>query len=1001
MQTTHKPCQARIKILALAIGATLPFSPGLNAQEAEVELEEISVTGSRIRMTDGMAAPTPVTSVTVTELQGFEPGGTIAEQLDALPQFFATGTAQRGGPALFGDGGGSYLDMRGLGRNRTLVLLDGARIVPADKAGTVNVDNIPTALVRSVDVITGGASAAYGADALGGVTNFVLDRQFQGLKISASTGMNEFNQDGKNYNFSVAGGTAIGERWNVIGSVEVRHIDEINRDPNDLDPEWFQRWGPITNPNRAAGGPARITVPWATPTNMSPSGVISAPGSSLHGLQFTDDGSDIMPFVLGDVTSGGFTSGGPESKRYSNATPGAISGNGVENRSGFFAAQFQATEALSFYAQGLIGRTESTNLTEQTNAPMSPPWSHTIYRSNPFLPANVAAIMDAEGRSQITVNKVGNYLGDLEPGTFEYTRTTFTTESYSAGFSLDLSNDWVLSGSYQTGESRKKGGEYPSLRVDREALARDAVRDPVTGAIVCNVQVYNPTVEQLAAAPQIQGRVSSRSGTPLASPIGLDNSVRDCVPYNALGAGNMTQAAWDYMHTPKTADSWVKQDFAELLLQGEAHQGWGYGPISFAAGLTWRDQSFHDEAAQADIDELGPPINAPQLGIRGIATAFTNGTAHLHNFSSINYLSGEYDVWEWFGELQLPIWESDSGAQRLGANLAFRQSDYSSSGKQDSWKVGVDFQLHEDLRLRATKSRDVREASFAERFDISTGGTNVNDPFSADPTANVNVTFFRGGNPNLRPEVADTHVVGFVFQPSFLDGLQLSTDWYEVDISDSVGSISEQNIVDQCFTVGAFCDNLFRDANGVLARVGAPFLNLDKSRVEGVDMEIAYRTETNFFNSESESLSVRMLAGKLMERVNTPFNGAPIDLVGSSTPLRPDLTANLTVSYTVGPWTGTWQQRYISDTLININWVEGVDVDRNKVPTYSFTNLRFAYRGETATGDWTVSLAINNAFDKNPPIIPGAFGRIGSQTNSGTGFDEFGRRYQLGVNMNF
>jgi hypothetical protein len=157
-------------------------------------MDEIMVTGTRLRRTDGMAEPTPVTTL---ELQMFEPGSTIAEQLDALPQFFSTGTAQRGAPALFGDGGGSYLNMRGLGRDRTLVLFDGSRVVPADKRGQVNVDTLPTALVRSVDVVTGGASAAYGADALGGVTNFILDREFQGLKFSASTGVNDFNNDGK------------------------------------------------------------------------------------------------------------------------------------------------------------------------------------------------------------------------------------------------------------------------------------------------------------------------------------------------------------------------------------------------------------------------------------------------------------------------------------------------------------------------------------------------------------------------------------------------------------------------------------------------------------------------------------------------------------------------------------------------------------------------------------------------------------------------------------
>jgi len=343
-------------------------APGNEPNATEI----VTVTGSRVRRTDGMAEPTPVTTVTPQELDMFEPGGTVAEQLDALPQFFATGTAQRGGPTLFGDGGGSYLDMRGLGRNRTLVLLDGSRIVPADKRGTVNVDNIPMALIRSVDVITGGASAAYGADALAGVTNFVLDRQFQGLEMSLGTGMNEQDHDGKNYNLSVAGGTEIGDRWNFIGSIDVRHIDEIYRDPRELDPAWFQRWGHMTNPD--PNGPTRITVPWATPTNVSPSGVISAPGSALNGLQFTDDGSALRPFELGTITNAGYTSGGPESIRYSDATVSPISGNGVENRSGFAALRYEATDNLSIYGQALIGRTESFNTSRQSTFAMTSPW---------------------------------------------------------------------------------------------------------------------------------------------------------------------------------------------------------------------------------------------------------------------------------------------------------------------------------------------------------------------------------------------------------------------------------------------------------------------------------------------------------------------------------------------------------------------------------------------------------------------------------------------------
>ena len=168
-----------------------------------------------------MAAPTPVTVMTMTELNELNPGSTVAEQLDELPQFFATPTAQRGGNAISTTAGGSYLNLRGMGLNRTLVLLDGTRMAPADANGSVNVDNFPAALIQRVDIVTGGASAAYGADAVAGVVNFVLNREFEGIKTHYSTGITE-EQDGENYNFSFAGGHAfLDDKLHLIGSVDL------------------------------------------------------------------------------------------------------------------------------------------------------------------------------------------------------------------------------------------------------------------------------------------------------------------------------------------------------------------------------------------------------------------------------------------------------------------------------------------------------------------------------------------------------------------------------------------------------------------------------------------------------------------------------------------------------------------------------------------------------------------------------------------------------------
>src|SRR5690606_5650564 len=204
-----------------------------------------------------------------------------------------------------------------------------------------------------------------------------------------------------------------------------------------------------------------------------------------------------------------------------------------------------------------------------------------------------------------------------------------------------------------------------------------------------------------------------------------------------------------------------------------------------------------------------------------------------------------------------------------------------------------------------------------------TGGTVIDDPFT--DTMRINVSFFRGGNPGLRPEYADTHVLGFVFEPAWLEGFQLSTDWYEIEITDAVDSITEQQVIDQCFDIGALCDNLIRDNTGTLVAVHAPFMNLAASRAEGIDMELVYRMEPDFVDGEFESLSLRALFGHLIENSTTPPGGQPIDRVGSSA--RPENTGILTAIYGVGPWSFSWQQRYIDQTKRNINWVEGVDID--------------------------------------------------------------------------
>jgi outer membrane receptor protein involved in Fe transport len=364
----------------------------------------------------------------------------------------------------------------------------------------------------------------------------------------------------------------------------------------------------------------------------------------------------------------------------------------------------------------------------------------------------------------------------------------------------------------------------------------------------------------------------------------------------------------------------------------------------------------------------------------------------------VSAIEGGYDVWEAFGELNVPLWQSRSGERGLGSSFAYRSSDYSNVGGFDSWKIGLDFQLHRDLRLRATRSRDVREATFAERFDNSPGGGTVLDTANNDRSSTITLT--SAGNPDLRPEVADTTVVGLVYQPRWADGLRMSIDAYEVDISDSIATLGAQEVVRQCALYGLLCQYVFRDDTGTLSRVLSPYLNLDLARARGIDFEIGYMRDVNFFERHDESLSIRVLGGRLNERTSTVVGGRPAEFAGTRG--FPDMTANATVSYRVDRWTVQLQERFVDEVLLNRLWVQGIDVDNNTIPSRAWTNLVLGFQGEMNEGaNWRITLNVQNLFDKDPPIIPQSGDtRFGAQGTDAL-YDEFGRRYQLGFNMEF
>ncbi|HWK54411.1 MAG TPA: TonB-dependent receptor plug domain-containing protein, partial [Hyphomicrobiales bacterium] len=564
------PCSSIQNRLYLAIAATLAtFSTPLAVAQPTIpsNLEEIQVTGSRVRLVDGMTAPTPVTAITTSELKDFNPGTTVAAQLDSLPQFFDTPSAQRGGNAISSNAGGSYLNLRGMGLNRTLVLLDGTRVAPADAQGAVNVDLFPSALVQRIDVVTGGASAAYGADAVAGVVNFILDREFEGLRANVSTGITE-HRDGENYNFSVAGGKAFMDgRLNVIASVEARQIDQIGPQSKDRLDNW-KDWGLVRNPNWVSATatpnePQRITVPYVFSTQSAPQGLIitSAPDFAYTNWTFTDDGTGIRPYSFGDYASisgagaQNNQSGGQEYKYYDQAVFRGPRGNDVAQRSGFLGLKFDATDRLTLTAQAAAGRSESNYYGQHANASIAGQvYSWKIFRDNPYLPAALAAGMDEAGLDMIRLSTTGIIDG---PGLINIydnrgDRSVQQQEMFTLGFDYNLDDNWNLNGSIQHGKADIATGILNVPRTDKLYLAMDAVRDPGTGEIVCNIALRNPQPAELAAF--MEGKLISSPldpmGVPADSPIGPMNPL-DCVPFNPFGVGNVNQAAKDWILDPE------------------------------------------------------------------------------------------------------------------------------------------------------------------------------------------------------------------------------------------------------------------------------------------------------------------------------------------------------------------------------------------------------------------------------------------------------------------
>ncbi len=280
----------------------------------------------------------------------------------------------------------------------------------------------------------------------------------------------------------------------------------------------------------------------------------------------------------------------------------------MNENSAFVGGVYDLTDRIGVFGNFLFGSSASDVVNVRGNPELEDPYFATIYSGNPYLPAAVQAEMTAKNVASIKVNKLGQFPGLSNYNQSESARNVRTMRTWSVGAEADLTDNWHLKGTWQSGRSRKPAPlSYGEVRTDRIFLALDAVRDPVTKQIVCNVTLANPSPAQIAAATQaaFPGK-KDKYGQLLQTPIGLDNSIAGCVPINIFGQGNVSQLAQDYVTGNKWGVSVVKQDFAEALLTGKLFDGWA-GEINSALGATYRSESLVQQAYPIDLDHAGPP----------------------------------------------------------------------------------------------------------------------------------------------------------------------------------------------------------------------------------------------------------------------------------------------------------------------------------------------------------------------------------------------------------
>jgi outer membrane receptor protein involved in Fe transport len=949
---------------------TPPASP--TEPEAKVE-NVVTVSGSRIAAR-GFSQPTPTTVLSAEDLaKNAKPNlfNAIAE-LPALQG--STGRTTSTNSTSSGIQGLSSLSLRGLGPIRTLTLLDGQRVVGANVTGVTDVSQFPQLLVKRVDVVTGGASASYGSDAIGGVVNFITDKKFEGFKANVEGGQTTYHDD-KNGTLQAAWGKAfLDDRLHVTASAEYGREKGIDSPgfgevgPNGR--SWYKNPAYQVRPLSATndGKPQYTFIEHAQQYQYAKYGLIT--NGPLQGTAFGVNGqpykfnygSGGVPTGTGAVTGcvNPFCVGGDLSGSVGAGTNLAMD---LTRQVAYTRVGFDINPDHEIYFTANFGKVKS-EFTPNPGAAKNA--NLTVQCDNPYLPASIAAACAA---NNITSFQYGTANGQFPESinvhpTREMRRLVLGADGHFPLFG----NDWSYDAYVERGIN-------------------------FTDIIVHDMTLNNRYTAAIDAVRLADGSIACRSLTARAA---------GCVPMNIIGNVPVSAATWAYVAPEYGPQQHTRQqqDVGSFNLNGEAFKTWA-GPINWATGAEWRRESYR--------------VSGDPYG-NGVSTDTPNDASYpadpvlnpMNNWYAGNYhnASGTYNVREAYVEANLPVLKSDSWGE-ASLNLADRHTHYSTSGHVESWKLGATWKTGIDgLRLRAVTSQDVRAPNLSELYAAPV----VVNAAVLYQGANVTIQQRTVGNTALRPEIARNKIFGIVLdRPSWAPGFSASLDYFDIKVGGVISTLNAQQEVDLCVAGNKEICNVMSLGNAVQTNnyVTVQSFNLASMRLKGYDLEAAYR-----LNLKDWNLPGRVTLRGLVTRNITfltdsgvvgtiPSEGAGNNL--GNTPRWKGLTSQ---SWDTDKYSLTLTQRWISSGKYSNEFIEcqtNCPVSTVIHPTIYDNHMKGAFYVDLG-GTWkfsdkaTAFFKVDNIGNVDPAAAP--------QTNLSYGinpalYDVVGRVYRVGMRYNF